>query len=68
MPDPRSGCGGVWIAGKPEGDVGVVQGRDDPDRGPQRGDVGAHAAGPALTFTPTEWTAFTAGLRAGEFD
>ena len=25
-------------------------------------------AGPALVFTPTEWTAFTAGVRSGEFD
>lgn len=24
-------------------------------------------AGPALTFTPAEWVAFTAGVRAGEF-
>ncbi|MGH3795144.1 MAG: DUF397 domain-containing protein [Pseudonocardiaceae bacterium] len=24
-------------------------------------------AGPVLTFTPGEWTAFTAGVRAGEF-
>jgi Domain of unknown function (DUF397) len=24
--------------------------------------------GPALTFTAAEWTAFTAGVRAGEFD
>ena len=24
--------------------------------------------GPALTFTPAEWVAFTAGVRAGEFD
>ena len=24
-------------------------------------------AGPVLTFTPTAWAAFTAGLRAGEF-
>ncbi|HEV7449948.1 MAG TPA: DUF397 domain-containing protein [Pseudonocardiaceae bacterium] len=23
--------------------------------------------GPALTFTPTEWTAFTAAVRAGDF-
>jgi hypothetical protein len=23
--------------------------------------------GPALIFTPTEWVAFTAGLRGGEF-
>ena len=25
-------------------------------------------SGPALTFTATEWVAFTAGVRAGEFD
>lgn len=25
-------------------------------------------AGPALTFTPVEWAAFTAGVRAQEFD
>ncbi|MGH3974145.1 MAG: DUF397 domain-containing protein [Pseudonocardiaceae bacterium] len=25
-------------------------------------------AGPALTVTPTEWAAFTAGVHAGEFD
>jgi hypothetical protein len=24
--------------------------------------------GPALTFTAAEWAAFTAGVRAGEFD
>ena len=26
------------------------------------------ANGPALRFTPAEWQAFTAGVRAGEFD
>ncbi|WP_433678914.1 DUF397 domain-containing protein [Nocardia sp. CA-119907] len=25
-------------------------------------------SGPALVFTPAEWDAFTAGIRAGEFD
>lgn len=25
-------------------------------------------AGPALTFAPAQWSAFTAGVRAGEFD
>ena len=25
-------------------------------------------SGPALTFTPAEWEAFTAGVRDGEFD
>jgi hypothetical protein len=24
--------------------------------------------GPVLAFTPDEWTAFTAGVKAGEFD
>ena len=25
-------------------------------------------AGPTLTFSPAQWSAFTAGVRAGEFD
>lgn len=25
-------------------------------------------SGPVLRFTPTEWAAFTAGVKAGEFD
>ncbi len=25
-------------------------------------------SGPALTITPAEWSAFTAGIRAGDFD
>ena len=25
-------------------------------------------AGPALTFAPVQWAAFTGGVRAGEFD
>ncbi len=27
-----------------------------------------HPTGPALMFTGAEWSAFTAGVRAGEFD
>ncbi len=27
-----------------------------------------HPTGPALTFTATEWTAFTTSLRTGNFD
>lgn len=27
-----------------------------------------HPTGPALVFTATEWAAFTAGVRAGDFD
>ncbi|WP_219416610.1 DUF397 domain-containing protein [Pseudonocardia nigra] len=27
-----------------------------------------HGRGPVLQFTPDEWTAFLAGVRAGEFD
>lgn len=36
---------------------GVVAVRDSKDR-----------TGPALTFTPDEWKAFTSGVRGGEFD
>lgn len=27
-----------------------------------------HPKGPVLTFTPEEWSAFVAGVKAGEFD
>jgi Domain of unknown function (DUF397). len=27
-----------------------------------------HPTGPALIFTPKEWTAFVGGVRGGEFD
>ena len=27
-----------------------------------------HPGGPALVFTPGEWSAFIAGVKAGEFD
>jgi Domain of unknown function (DUF397) len=36
---------------------GIVAVRDSKDR-----------QGPALLFTPAEWAAFTAGVRAGEFE
>jgi hypothetical protein len=36
---------------------GIVAVRDSKDRG-----------GPALTFAPDEWAAFTAGVRDGQFD
>lgn len=39
------------------GDDTVIQVRDSKDK-----------TGPVLSFTPAEWTAFTAGVRAGEFD
>lgn len=38
-------------------DGGMVGMRDSKDQG-----------GPALVFHPAEWDAFTAGVRAGEFD
>ena len=44
----------VEVAFAPDGAVGV---RDSKDR-----------TGPVLTFTPAEWTAFTGGVRDGEFD
>ena len=36
---------------------GIVAVRDSKDR-----------SGPALTFTPAEWEAFTAGVKSGELD
>jgi hypothetical protein len=39
-------------------DGGTTHVRDTKDRG----------TGPVLSFTPTEWAAFVAGVRAGEFD
>jgi hypothetical protein len=36
---------------------GAIQVRDSKDR-----------AGPVLSFTPSEWAAFTGGVRLGEFD
>jgi hypothetical protein len=57
-----SGNGGACVevavmARAKEGSGRVIAVRDskDPD-------------GPALIFTPAEWTTFTAGTRAGEFD
>lgn len=44
----------VEAAALAEGGVAVRQSRD-PD-------------GPVLVFTPEEWSAFVAGVRAGEFD
>jgi hypothetical protein len=31
-------------------------------------DTKDHGTGPVLSFNPTEWAAFVAGVRAGEFD
>jgi Domain of unknown function (DUF397) len=44
----------VEVAMRPDGTVGV---RDSKDPG-----------GPVLEFTGSEWTAFLAGVRAGQFD
>lgn len=52
MHSDTGGCVEVAFA---EGHIGV---RDTKDAG----------AGPILTFTPHEWTAFLAGARDGEFD
>jgi hypothetical protein len=54
----RSGNGGsdcVEVATNLPGVVGV---RDTKD----------HGTGPILTFSPDEWSAFTVGVQAGEFD
>jgi hypothetical protein len=50
----RSGNNGCVEVAFVEDHVGV---RDSKDR-----------QGPILTFTPTEWTAFIGGVRAGEFE
>ena len=50
----RSGNNGCVEVAFVEDHVGV---RDSKDR-----------RGPVLTFTPTEWTAFIGGVRAGEFE
>ena len=51
----RSGGGDncVEVAFAADGTVGVRDSKDP--------------AGPVLTFTPTEWDAFTGGVRDGEF-
>jgi hypothetical protein len=38
-----------------------------PEAGHQLGERG-DPTGPVLMFTAAEWSAFTAGVRAGEFD
>jgi hypothetical protein len=53
----RSGPQGgncVEVAELPDGQVAIRNSRD--------------AAGPALVFTPGEWTAFVSGARDGDFD
>jgi hypothetical protein len=51
-----SGNGGAWVevADLPDGRRAIRDSKDRP--------------GPVLIFTPAEWAAFTAGVRAGEFD
>jgi hypothetical protein len=44
----------VEVANRGNGDIALRDGKDK--------------ASPILVFTPSEWTAFTAGVRAGEFD
>ena len=48
-------CVEVAVAASPAGDVIAV--RDSKDR-----------SGPVLMFTASEWRAFLAGVRSGEFD
>jgi hypothetical protein len=51
---PENGNGCVEFAQLPDGGVAI---RDTKDR-----------SQPALRYTAQEWTAFLAGVRAGEFD
>ncbi|MGH3511373.1 MAG: DUF397 domain-containing protein [Pseudonocardiaceae bacterium] len=49
------------------GNAACVEVADLPDGGRGVRDS-KNKTGPALVFTATEWAAFTAGVRSGEFD
>jgi hypothetical protein len=51
----RSGSNGQCTEVRDRGDAIDVRDSKDP-------------SGPMLTFTPAEWAAFVAGVKAGEFD
>jgi hypothetical protein len=50
------------------GNAACVEVADLPDGGGQAVRDSKNPTGPALMFTAAEWVAFTAGIRAGEFD
>lgn len=51
-----------------ESDDGHVEVAMLPDGSVKVRDSSAGEAGPVLTFTPSEWRAFVAGVHDGEFD
>ena len=51
-----------------DGESNCVEVADLPDGGRLVRDTMDAGAGPTLRFTPAEWVAFVAGVRAGEFD
>lgn len=61
--------GVIWRKSKRSNGSGgdCVEVADLPDGGRAVRDS-KNPTGPALIFTPAEWAAFTAGVRAGEFD
>ena len=57
----------IWIKAAGSASTGnCVQARDT-ENGVQLRDS-KDPTGPVLTFTPTEWDVFVAGVKAGEFD
>lgn len=56
-----------WYKSSYSSDVGNCVEVADLDRGRAVRDS-KNPAGPALMFTADQWSAFTAGVRAGEFD
>lgn len=58
---------GAWFKSSFSGPNGCVEIAETAERVWVR-DTKAGGRGPVLTFTRAEWTAFLAGVRAGEFD
>lgn len=63
---PQSPVGASWRKSSASGNNGCVEMADSPEGVWVRDSKDRE--GPVLAFTRHEWTAFLAGVRAGEFD
>jgi len=63
---PEAGDGSTWRKSSLSGGDGCVEVRQRKDGGVDLRDS-KDRDGPKLTFSEREWRAFTAGVRAGEF-